>query len=156
MGDKAIATTSSCVRGNFEIKKYGTHASIKYKLNCQWDRANIDDWYSVCLTVEYLPRNRVKNNLCFLEHFFLLCWILSIRPSLLAALHFGIASLRYPHHLSVCCMPLYGTWRYIDEGNLPCRLVKLSNCAKILLDRHTRACYSQTFHMLKLLKLRFC
>ena len=45
---------------------------------------------------------------------------------------------------------------YVDKDNLPCRHVKLSNCAKILLDRYARTCYNRTFHVLKLLKLRFC
>ena len=69
-----------------------------------------------------LVKNRAKDNLsCSL-----LCWILSMRPSLLTALHFGIASLQNHHHLSVGCTPLYGTQRYIDKDNLPCKLIKLS------------------------------
>ena len=131
--------------------------SIKYKLNCQWHCVNIDDWYSVCITMEYLPKNRAKDDHRFLERC-LLCCILSIWSSLLAPLHFGIASLQYPYHLSVGCMLLYGTQRYIDQDNLPCRIVKLSNLAKILLGWHTctRTCYKWTFHVLKPLRLRFC
>ena len=94
------------------------NSSIKYELNCQWDRANIDDRYSVCITVEYLSKNRAKDDFCFLERCSLLCWILSIRPLLLAVLHFGIASLQYPHQLSVGCMQLYGTQRYIHRLQL--------------------------------------
>ena len=37
----------------------------------------------------------------------------TIRPLLLAALHFGIASLQYLHHLCVGCMQLYGTQWYL-------------------------------------------
>ena len=54
MGDEAIAITSSCVKGYLDIKKW--NSSIKYELNCQWDGANIDNRYSVCILVEYLPK----------------------------------------------------------------------------------------------------
>ena len=109
------------------------NSSIKYELNCQWNRANIDNWYSVCITMEYLPKNRAKvDDLCFLERCSLLCWILSIWPLLLVALQFGIASMQIHRHLSVGCMLPCGTWRYINKDNFPCRLVKLSKCMKIL------------------------
>ena len=125
-----------------------------------WDSAHIDDRYPVCITMDYLPNNRAKGDLCFLERCSLLCWIISMHPSLLAAFHFGIKSLQYPSHLSVGCMPLYST-RYIDKGNLLCKVVKLThtksgNCSRIFLDRHTRTCYNRTFHVLKILKLRLC
>ena len=87
----------------------------------------------------YLPRITAKDDLCFLERCSLLSWTLLTLPSLLGALHFGIWSLQYLHCLSVGCR--YGTWRYIDKDNLPCRLAKLSRdrqLCKILLDRHTR------------------
>ena len=154
MGDEAIAITFSCIKGHLDKKKYGTQAS-----NTNW----IVNRTVPTLTIDILSalrwstcQNRAKDDHCFLECCSLLCWILLIRPSLLAALHFMIVSLQYPRHLSVGCMPLYGTRRYIDKDNLPCRLVKLSNCAKIILDRHTCTCYNQTFHLLKLLKLCFC
>ena len=133
------------------------NSNIKYELNCQWDRANIGNQYSVSIMTEYLLKNRAKDDVCFLECCSLLCWIpvLSIRPSLFAALHFRIASLQYPCNLSVGYMPQYGTRRYIDKDNLPCRLVQLSNCAKILLDQHTRTCYNPT-KITFLLKLCFC
>ena len=154
MGDEVIAITSSCIRGHLDIKKYGTQAQ-----NTNW----IANGTMPTLTIDILSasqwnicqNNTTKDNHCFLERCSLLCRILSIytciRPLLLAALHFGIANLQYPRHLSVGCMPLYGSGRYIDKDNLPCRLVKVSNCPKILLDRHTRTCYNQTFHVLKLI-----
>ena len=95
------------------------NSSIKYELNCQWDRVNIDDRYSVCIMVNTCQKieQRTINVSWNVEHSFF-CWILLIWPSLLAALHFGIASLQYPRHLSAGCMLLYGTWRYIDKENL--------------------------------------
>ena len=66
------------------------HSSIKYELNYQWDRGNIDNRYPVCFTMEYLPKNKAKDEFCFLERCSLLCWILSICHLFLAALHFFI------------------------------------------------------------------
>ena len=109
--------------------------SCKHQIRTELPMGPCQHWQSIfCLHHGgILAKNRAKDDLCFLERCSFPCWILSIQPSLLAALYFRIASLQYPCHLSVGCMPLYGTRRYTDEDNLPCRLVKLSNCAKYFL-----------------------
>ena len=113
MGVEGITITSSCVKGHLDIKKSQNQVSNTTELPCH--RANIDGWYSVCITVEYrtFPKNRAYDNHCFLKHCSLLCWILwYVQPSLLAALHFGIVSLPYPHHLFLAAclyMELEGT-----------------------------------------------
>ena len=122
----------SCSDGWRSNRKYFQLRRAWDWISYQRDGANIEDRPSVYITVEYLPKNRAKDDLCFLERCSLLCWILSIQPSLLAALRFGIASLQYARHLSVGCMR-----------------------KQIPLDRHTCTCYNRTFHVLKLLKLRF-
>ena len=38
------------------------NSSIQYELNCQWNRANIDNRHSVCITVEYFPKNKAKDD----------------------------------------------------------------------------------------------
>ena len=112
--------TSCCVKGHLDIKKSRNQVSNTTELPC--DRANIDGWYSVCITVEYctFPKNRAYDNHRFLKLCSLLCWILwYIQPSLLAALHFGIASLPYPRHLFVGCMSLYGTQSSVLARHIP-------------------------------------
>ena len=158
MGDKAIAIPSSCIRGYLHIKKYGTQASN-----------TCTNWIAYgnmpTMTIDILPASRwntcqkVERRTIFVHWNVVLssAEYFQYNPHFLLRFTSGLqVSLQYPHHLSVGCMPLYGTWRYIDKDNLPCRLVKLSNSAKILLDQHTRTCYNQTFHILKLLKLRSC
>ena len=51
--------------------------------------------------------------------------VLSSAEQFRYAPRFGIASLQFPNHLFVGCW--YGTRRYIDKDNLPCRLAKLSS-----------------------------
>ena len=53
--DKAVEITSKCVTVKI-TSRYVGDSSVKYELNCQWDRANIEDRLSVCITLEYLPK----------------------------------------------------------------------------------------------------
>ena len=118
-------------QGNFI--KGNMHTSMKDELNCQWHRTNIDR-YPVCITVELILTKKLsKGWSMFLGTLFFLLLDTFDTPSLLAALHFGIASLQYPCHLSVGCW--YGTRRYADTDNLPC--VDLQSCP-VLTGKHAK------------------
>ena len=120
-GDEAIAITSSSVREHLDKKKYGTQAS-----NTNW----IAKGTMPTLTIDFLSASRwntcqiieQRRIFAFLESWSLLCWILSIQPSLLAALHFGIASLQYARHHSVGCMrknTSRSTYLCLIQSNIP-------------------------------------
>ena len=73
MGDKVIACNYfQLCQGNFAYKEIW-NPSNKDEPDCQWHHANIDEQYPVFITEEYLPTNRAKDELCFLERCSLFC-----------------------------------------------------------------------------------
>ena len=163
MGDKVITITSSCVRGHLDINKYGTQAS-----STNW----ITNGTVPTLTIDILSASRWNTCQKIQQRTIFFSWNV-VLPSAEYFRYDPCFSLCFTSGLRACSVlvtSLLVACRYMAlEGILIktiChRLVKLSNCAKILLDRRTRTCYSRTFHVLKLLystkimfllKLCFC
>ena len=132
--------------------------SIKDEMNFHWDLANIDDqchvfMWNTCKEIErriiFVSWNAVLSSAAYFHY--------ALR--FLLRFTWGLRAGKCPCHVFAGCH--YGTWRYIDKDNLPCRVVKVApykdrQLRIILLNRHTCSCYNRTVHVRKLLKSRLC
>ena len=113
------------------------NSSIKYELNCQWYHPNTDDRYSVCITVEYLPKIEQRTIIVSWNVVLSSAEYFRYNPHFLLQFTSGL----WACSILVTALDLLAACRYmaLKQNNLPCRPVKVSNCTKILLNWH--ACY---------------
>ena len=132
-------------QGNIVCKEIW-NPSIKDELKCQWYRANIDDRYPVLITVEYLPKNRAKNDLFSWNNVLFSAEHFRYAPRFLLHFTSGLWACAAVPSSPLCWLALWQLSRRYEDRQT----------RKILLNQHTRSCYSWTFHVCKWLKVHFC